>query len=100
MENVDKVKGAVEAIAKTENHDELNNIIEVLNSAIKEKQRILQAEIANSFSVGDKVRFYSKKYAEVIHGTITKINVKTIKLVAENGDNWTVSPNGLHKVSR
>ena len=99
MENVDKVKGAVEAIAKTENIDELNNIIEVLNGAIKEKQKTLQAEIANSFSVGEEVRFYSRKYAEVITGTITKINVKTIKLTAENGDNWTVSPNGLQKVS-
>ena len=99
MENVEKVKGAVEAIAKAETADELNNIIEVLNGAIKEKQRSLQSEIANSFSVGEEVRFYSKKYAEVITGTITKINVKTIKLTAENGDNWTVSPNGLQKVS-
>lgn len=99
MENVEKVKGAVEAIAKAETADELNNIIEVLNGAIKEKQRSLQSEIANSFSVGEEVRFYSKKYAEVIYGTITKINVKTIKLTAENGDNWSVSPAALDKVS-
>jgi polyribonucleotide nucleotidyltransferase len=98
MENVDKVKGAVEAIAKAETNDELNNIIEVLNGAIKEKQRSLQAEIAKTFSVGDFVRFYSKKEG-VVEGTIFKINVKTIKLETKEGDVWNVSPNLLDKVS-
>ena len=97
MENVDKVQGAVEAIAKAETHDELNNIIEVLNGAIKEKQRSLQGEIAKSFSVGEYVKFYSKKEG-VIEGTILKINVKTIKLEEKNGQVWNVSPNLLHRV--
>lgn len=97
MENVDKVKGAVEAIAKAETIDELNSIIAVLSGAIKEKQRSLQAEIANNFSVGDFVKFFSKKYG-IVEGTIFKINTKTIKLETKEGDVWTVSPNLLHKV--
>jgi hypothetical protein len=98
MENVEKIEGALEAIAEVETFDELDKIIEALNGVIKAKQRSLQEGLAKSFSVGDNVRFNNKK-GDVIEAKVIKVNTKTLKVKEASGTIWNVSTNLLTKIS-
>lgn len=69
--------------------DDLNTSASIFNA----RRRQLQAEIATSFSVGQKVTFVSSKRGPV-NGIISKINRKTIQVKAGTV-NWKVSPSLL-----
>lgn len=56
-----------------------------------------QQKAADGLRVGDKVQWNSK-YGKVIQGTITKVNLKTIKISTTTDGNWSVSPSLLTKV--
>jgi len=56
---------------------------------LKARHKELQARIARSFSIGDKVEFDSK-YGYVIDGVITKVNTKTIHVDTEDDGKWKV----------
>ena len=52
-----------------------------------------------SFRKGDKVRFTSSK-GEVISGTVTRVNQKTVSMRCDDGiHGWRVSPTLLEKVA-
>jgi exoribonuclease R len=72
--------------------DELN----ALASAINERRRVLSSIERNRFKIGDKVEF-TRKAGGTVHGTITRINTKSITVVeAKNIHSiWRVSPSLL-----
>lgn len=63
----------------------------------KHWQNMLQHTAANAFRPGDKVQWDSK-FGRVEHGTITKVNTKTIKITTTSNQLWNVSPSLLRKV--
>jgi exoribonuclease R len=74
--------------------DELN----ALASAINERRRVLSSIERNRFKIGDKVEFTRKAgVAGTVHGTITRINTKSITVVEPNNIHsiWRVSPSLL-----
>jgi len=73
--------------------EELRSIGEALSVAYDRGQRTAKLY----FSRGDKVYFDSTKTGERIHGTITKINQKTIELRTDRGNSWKVSASLLKK---
>jgi hypothetical protein len=81
---------------RTATSDELKTIIEI----VRERQKSLQKEAARAFIIGDKVRFDAKTRG-IIEGTITKVNLKTVKVKQTNGLGltWSVSPSLLKKVA-
>jgi len=80
-------------LAKADNAD-FNMIVKMFNHA----QRTYQSGIAQQFNVGEKVTWNSNKrgYGKQT-GTITKVNKKTIKVVATDGVEWSISPTLLKK---
>lgn len=69
--------------------------LKVLEEAMKIAVRRTQMIAGKKFRVGDKVKFSS--WCGVINGTVVKINTKTIRVAAENGVRWSVSPTLLLK---
>lgn len=72
----------------------------ILTKADDGELRLLQDVIALKLRLGlktgDKVKFDGKSRG-IIHGTITKVNAKSIKVLATNGVTWNVSPQFLEK---
>lgn len=80
-------------LAKSDNED-FNMIVNMFNKA----QAAYTSSVAQQFNVGEKVTWNSNKrgYGKQT-GTITKVNKKTIKIVAIDGTQWSVSPSMLSK---
>jgi hypothetical protein len=72
---------------KTLTSAETKVVIAALNARIKQ----LRDETAQTFEVGQKVSFQSRKAGGTIHGTIEKINKATI-VVKTLGGTWKVTP--------
>lgn len=73
-----------------------------LNKILVQRMRNLEARVASTFSVGDRVTWNSRKGFPVT-GRITKINLKSIKVKTDENligvsTNWIVSPSLLRKV--
>ena len=72
-----------------------------LNNRIVERLRFLHQARAHSrmleFSVGDNVSFHPEG-SEPLLGVLTRYNKKTVTVITEQGQRWTVSPNLLRKV--
>lgn len=65
--------------------------LNVLKEMIILKQRM---QVRVQFSVGSRVMFDAKTRG-MVHGKITKMNAKTVKVLADSGMIWTVGPNLL-----
>ena len=59
-------------------------------------QDVIQLKLRLALKAGDKVKFDGKTRG-IIHGTITKVNAKSVKVLASNGVTWNVSPQFLEK---
>jgi len=90
MENLDKVIRDIRAHASIED-------IREIETAIRARFDHIDRSAAYEFRVGDTVRFDAKTRG-IITGKISKINRKTIKIVADSGMIWKVSPTLLEKV--
>lgn len=72
-----------------------------VGDALKERYSLRQESAAAAFRVEQVVHFFDKRGVAVV-GQITKVNRKTIKVLAVATDdnafrtNWTVSPSLLH----
>lgn len=88
----------------------LDSVIEFINNELNTRQDIDRVRAAlhgamdrntsnltRQFRIGDTVEWDSK-YGSKMSGRITKINNKSIKVLVNNGDIWTVSPGLLRKV--
>lgn len=84
------------ALPKLSEQD-LREVYENTLDILKHQQTMRQFEATKAFKINDKVFFDSKRGMRV-EGTISKINVKSIKVVTANGI-WNVSPSMLQKVS-
>lgn len=74
-----------------------NEELRELNSRILQEFKRKQNIIAMSFRPGQKVEWIGK--SKGYHtGTITKVNTKTIKVITDNGENWSVSPSLLKSI--
>ncbi|MDO3615300.1 hypothetical protein Q3O97_05530 [Ralstonia pseudosolanacearum] len=72
-----------------------------LNRRIVERLRFLQQMRAHNamlkLSIGDRVTFVGNEGQEV-RGRVVRYNRKTVTVLAENGEQWRVSPGMLCKV--
>lgn len=59
-------------------------------------QEVIALKLRLQFKVGDKVKFDAKTRG-IIHGTITKMNAKSVKVRTDAGVTWNVSPTFLEK---
>lgn len=84
--SINKAIFAIDSIA------ELNEIQNALNVRFRELQR----RAAISFRVGDSVKFQSRT-GKTISGTVTKVNQKTVSVLASTGNNWKVSGSLLQR---
>src|SRR5690242_7316199 len=68
-----------------------------LNRRIVERLRVMQQLRAHrnmlQFSVGQRVRFRAN--ARTVEGTLTRYNRKTVTVITEAGEHWTVAPSLL-----
>ena len=71
--------------------EDIKDIFELVRTAHNDKVNERNFQIKRQFSKGQKVKFTSKKYGNVIVGVITKINPKTI-VVKTDTLVWRVSP--------
>jgi hypothetical protein len=80
------------------NEDEL---IE-LNHKVVARLRLLREMRSHAamldFRIGEKVRFHPDGQPELA-GTITKYNKRTVTVITENGQHWTVSPGLLRRAA-
>lgn len=60
-------------------------------------QEVISMKLRLQFKVGDKVKFDAKTRG-IIHGTVTKMNAKSAKVLSDKGVTWNVSPQFLEKV--
>ena len=72
-----------------------------LNRRIVERLKFLAQMRAHArmldFSVGDRVSFQPDG-RPVLFGILTRYNKKTVTVITEGGEHWTVSPHLLRKV--
>lgn len=59
-------------------------------------QEVIALKLRLQFRIGDKVKFDAKTRG-MVHGTITKMNAKSVKVKTDAGVTWTVSPQFLEK---
>ncbi|MBY0484129.1 hypothetical protein [Nitrosomonas sp.] len=73
-----------------------------LNRRIVERLRFLRQMRTHTsmlaFSIGDKVCFEPDNEPPVF-GIITRYNKKTVSILAEDGNKWTVSPQLLRRIT-
>lgn len=70
-----------------------------VSAIIRERNSDIQAAARSQFRIGDYVRFDAKSRGRgIISGRIVKINGKTIKVKANSGATWRVTPSLLTKV--
>ncbi|MCP3660581.1 MAG: hypothetical protein GY830_09835 [Bacteroidetes bacterium] len=75
--------------------DELIELNKLIFNRIKYLNDLESIKRRSLFNKGDFVSFeYDNKY---ILGIITKINIKTVSILTENGKEWRVSPSLLKK---
>lgn len=71
-----------------------------LNRRVVERLKFLQHMRAHSemlqYSIGEHVAFRANGTTEV-SGIVAKYNRKTVSVIAENGQQWNVSPSLLYK---
>jgi len=88
---VDRVSQINTLILSITSIEEMSQVI----TAIKFRQRQLQAQKARQFRVTDAVKFTDRQGRELV-GIITKVNTKSVKVqVKSTGALWTVSPSLL-----
>jgi len=71
-----------------------------LNHRIVERLRFLNQMRAHTkmleFKIGDRVSFKPEGHPPVV-GMLTRYNKKTVTVITDDGQHWTVSPNFLRK---
>uniref|UniRef100_A0A6M3JU68 KOW domain-containing protein n=1 Tax=viral metagenome TaxID=1070528 RepID=A0A6M3JU68_9ZZZZ len=79
----------------------LSEFLQVINGAstaeLHEFSRILEQRLKVSFKVGNKVQFDAGSRG-FIKGRISKVNQKTVSVLADNGMKWKVHPSFLTKI--
>jgi hypothetical protein len=67
--------------------------IDLVITAIKRQQNIIEQQTTFKFAIGDQVKFQTRE-GRAVEGFISKINRKTIKVSTLTGQ-WKVSPSLL-----
>lgn len=74
-----------------------------LNNRIVARLRFLDQMRAHArmleFRIGDRVAFQPDDRPEMI-GTLTRYNRKSVTVITDGGQRWTVSPSALRKAER
>lgn len=94
IESNNKLPLDIYYIVENLNIDQIKSLYNLLNNRLN----VLNRNIKNQFKVGEYVRFTTKS-EQIVSGYIIKINPKTIRVKANNGVTWRVSPNLLVKVN-
>jgi hypothetical protein len=73
----------------TLDRDQLDRVIE----AVKHRRDQLHLDATRNLMVGTKVKFEGRR-GETLTGTISRVNIKKVKVECDNGQRWNV-PAGL-----
>ena len=72
-----------------------------LNNRVVARLNFLQQMRAHAsmleFSIGERVSFHPDGH-DVLYGIIAKYNRKSVTVITETGQRWTVAPGLLHKL--
>jgi hypothetical protein len=73
-----------------------------LNNRIVQRLRMLHQMRAHAtmleFSLGERVCFQPEGRPQIF-GVVTRYNKKTVTVITDGGEHWTVSPSALRKAS-
>ena len=73
--------------------------LEAFRFAIRDVNSRINTLAKHEFQAGDRVQFKIRKgKGEVVRGTIEKIMTKNIRVRADDGGGWRVSPSFLEKI--
>jgi len=75
------------ALDKITDADTMRQALHIFNL----RQRYLQSLTAMTFRKGQRVEFDARSRG-IVKGVITKINTKSVKVLADSGMKWNVSP--------
>lgn len=75
------------AILEIGNTDDLRRVADAYNI----RHRELQARATRTFRAGDKISWESQRAGRRMTGVVQKVNQKTLKVLADNGQMWTVA---------
>jgi len=78
--------------------DFLNVIKGASTAELHEFSKIIEQRLKVSFKVGNRVQFDAGNRGGVVKGKISKVNQKTVGVIADNGRRWTVHPSFLTKI--
>jgi hypothetical protein len=73
----------------TMDRDELDRVID----AVKHRRDQLHLVATRNLRVGTRVKFEGRR-GQILQGTISRVNIKKVKVDCDNGQKWTV-PAGL-----
>lgn len=79
-------------------YDELVALNRAIVAHLKERDALKAKREIQQFQLGNIVQFMSSE-DELIQGTVSKLNKKTVNIVTPEGTQWKVSPSLLTKVS-
>lgn len=65
-----------------------------INSAVVATMRAGEAEVATQFRIGQRVKFIGRQ-SRTVFGTVIKVNLKSVKVKADENVTWKVSPSLL-----
>lgn len=86
---------SIDAFLNRMNEEQLRE----LNRKVVEKlnlfQKVKRLQAISNFSVLDKVSFIHN--GEEKHGTITRLNQKTVTIITDDDEHWNVNPSLLKK---
>lgn len=88
-----EMKRIATLLAKADRED-LNAIADMH----KNQSRVINSAASSKFRVGDTVQFDAGRRGGIITGTVTKVNIKNIKLDCGVRGNWNVTATLLKKV--
>lgn len=93
------VKAAIVALNGVKSLNGLRAVNEVLSARWKKMAELqeLRAVIDKGLAVGVRVRFEGR-HGDVVVGTIEKVNTKSVKILTDGGQRWTVSPSFVRVV--
>lgn len=87
---LDEVLKAVNVILNINSKEDLK----MISMALKTRWSEIEYEVGSKLTIGKMVKFMTKR-GTTVQGRVTKVNMKTVKVVTDGNVVWTVSPSLL-----
>jgi hypothetical protein len=74
--------------------EDLVEVSALVRQTSRRKQNVIAFSLASKFSIGQDVKFRTKR-GQAVQGKVLRINTKSVSVLAVDGVRWTVSPSYL-----